>query len=342
LYFKNANLITERSPIMVAVILLAGLTGIGAIPPKWELLVARADELASQNQHTKAEEKYAEALKEAESFGRDDLPAAIVLDHNAFHDQQLGHLREAKRRYEHAFDSLARKTPNGPRLLEVVVGLSSVYLESGEISRAQSLLQRFLSRDVSYSLQDQAMLLANLGSALTAQGYLRQGEVRFDEVLKILENDGTERQLIVKTLNNLASIDCATGRVSNALEYSQKARRILLEIQSPPPDLVIKTLTNAGATTLLDRKYEESRRLYAQALALCEETFGSGHYLLVPILQGYSQALPRLNLKAEAKRANKRAAIILDRFRHENGLGLTIDVRALSGTHSKGGNIWLQ
>jgi len=47
-----------------------------------------------------------------------------------------------------------------------------------------------------------------------------KGEQAFSEVLTILEKDGTERQLIVKTLNNLAGIDCANGRISDATEYS--------------------------------------------------------------------------------------------------------------------------
>jgi tetratricopeptide (TPR) repeat protein len=340
--FKNGHLNTRRGFIVIFIFLLASLTGNSPIPPKWELLLASAEELSAQNQHANAKEKYAEALEEAERLGREEPPAAIVLDHIAFHHQQLGQLRDAMQKYERAFEIFVRKAPESRSLVDVVIGLSTVYLESGEISRAQSLLKRFLSRDVAYSPPDKAMLLANLGSALTAQGDLQQGELRFDEVLAILEEDGKERQLVVKTLNNLASIACVTGRVSNALEYSKRARALIGAIENPSPALVIKTLSNAASIAVVEQKWEESRRLYAQALTLCEKTFGPDHYLLGSILQGYSRSLRHLNCRAEAKRAEKRAEVILDRFRHENSLGLTIDARALLGYRAHDGGLSLQ
>ena len=223
-----------------------------------------------------------------------------------------------------------------------MIGLSSVYLEIGEISKAQTLIQRFLDKDGAYRPVDRAMLLANLGSALTAKGDFHKGKLAFNEVLTILEKDGTEQQLIVKTLNNLAGIDCVNGRISDATENSRRARTLLGEIKSPPPALVIKTLSNAGGVAILDRKWEESQEFYSQALALCEESFGPDHYMMVPILRGYAEGLAHLNRKNEAKRAKKRAEAILNRFRHENMLGLTVDARVLSQSQAKGGSLWVQ
>ncbi len=327
---------------MITIILLASLAGMPVAPQRWELLLAEAEELALQNRHTDAEKKYSLALVEAEKSGRKELPVADVLDHNAFHLQQLGQLREASQMYSRALDIFTRKAPDSRALTEVVIGLSSVYLQSGEISKAQSLIQRFLSKDAAHLPLDRAMLLANLGCALAGQGDLRQAELKFEEVLAMLEKDGIELLLIVKTLDNLASIDSATGRISDAHENSQRARSWLSEIKNPPPDLVIKTFANAGGMAMLERKWEESQHFYSQALTLCEETFGSNHYLLAPILQGYSEALSHLNHKSEARRAKKRAEAILDRFRRENMLGLTVDARILSESRLKDGSLWLR
>jgi tetratricopeptide (TPR) repeat protein len=327
---------------MITIVLLASLAGTSVAPQRWELLLAQAEELALQNRHTEAGKEYSLALVEAEKSGRKELPVAVVLDHNAFHLQQLGQLREASQMYSRALDIFTRKAPDSGALTEVVIGLSSVYLQSGEISKAQSLIQRFLKKDAAHLPQDTAMLLANLGSALAAQGDLRQAELKFEEVLALLEKDGTEQILMVKTLDNLASIDCVTGRISDAREYSQRARRLLSGIKNPPPDLVIKTLANAGGIAMLDRKWEESQHFYSQALTLCEETFGPDHYLLAPILQGYSQALFHLNHKSEAKRTKKRAEAILNRFQRENMLGLSVDAHTLSESRMKDGSLWLR
>jgi tetratricopeptide (TPR) repeat protein len=327
---------------MITIILLANLAGTPVAPQRWELLLAQAEELASQNRHTEAEKEYSLALVEAGKSGRNELAVADVLDHNAFHLQQLGQLREASQMYSRALGIFTRKAPDSRALTEVVIGLSSVYLQGGEISKAQSLIQRFLSKDAAHLPLETAMLLANLGCALTAQGDLRQAELKFEEVLAMLEKDGTEQILIVKTLDNLASIDRATGRISDAHENSQRARSRLSEIKNPPPDLVIKTLANAGGIAMLDRKWEESQHFYSQAFTLCEETFGPNHYLLAPILQGYSQALSHLNHKSEARRAKKRSEAILDRFRRENMLGLAVDARILSESRLKDGSLWLR
>jgi tetratricopeptide (TPR) repeat protein len=323
---------------MIAFILLASFAGNLAISQKWELLLIGAEQLALQNQHVEAEKQYAKALEEAARFGQKELPVAVVLDHNAFHHQQLGQLKEASWMYERAFDIFVRKAPESRALTQVAIGLSSVYLESGEISRAELLLKRFLARDTGYLPEERAMLLANLGSALTAQGDIKGGEFRFDEVLTILQKDGTELQLMVKTLNNLATIYCITGRISNALD----SQSLIGLIKDPPPDLAIKTLSTAAGISNVDRKWEESQKLYGQASALCEETYGPDHYLLAQILQGYSQALLHLNHKREAKRAKKRADAILDKFRRENDLGLTIDVRILTNPQTKSGSLSLQ
>jgi tetratricopeptide (TPR) repeat protein len=338
---KQLNIITELMT-MIAIILLASLAGNLITQQKWEILLAQAEELASQNRNEEASDKYAVALVEAEMSGRNDLPAAIVLDHYAFHLQQLGQLREAIHLYERAFDILVLRAPDSRALTDDVIGLSSVYLEIGDISKAQTLIQRFLDKDGAYRPMDRAMLLANLGSALTAKGDLLKGDYAFKEVLTILEKNGNEQQLIVKTLNNLAGINCVNGHISDAAEYSRRARTLLGEIRNPPPALVIKTLSNAGGIAILGRKWEESQDFYSQALARCEETFGPDHYVMVPILRGYAQALVHLNRKNEAKRANKRAEVILNKFRRENMLGLTVDAGILSQSQGKGGSLWIQ
>jgi tetratricopeptide (TPR) repeat protein len=311
------------APIGVLFILLA------ISPQRWELLLSGADELARQNLHEAAEIQYAQALAEAESIGKAGIPAAIVLDQMALHDQQLGRLTEAIPLYERALVIFEQKEPEGRRLVEAAVGLSSVYLEKGEISKAKALVNPMLDRAGTNVPEDRAMLRSNLGAASLLEGNLTGAEREFEHVLEIFERAGTGQSLIVKALGNLASVNVATGRISRAVEYSKRAGNVLHDMTNPPPDLQIKILANAGAIASLEGRWEEAEQLYSEAMRLCEQAFGSGHPLLGSLLLNYSRVLLHFHRKAEAKRVRQQGKMIIEKFQRQNNLDQTVDVSAM-------------
>jgi len=158
--------------------------------PKWMLLNREAEELRLLNRHEAAVERRALALVEAGKLGPDELPAAIIINNIGYHSQQLGQIREAARMYVRSLDILQRKCPSGDHdVIELVMNLSGAYLETNQISRAESLLRHFLGI-VGLLPPDRAALLADLGSVLFRQGNLAESESLFTEALAIFEKTG--------------------------------------------------------------------------------------------------------------------------------------------------------
>jgi tetratricopeptide (TPR) repeat protein len=304
---------------------------LASMEPQWIRLLSGADDSARRNQHAAADAQYAEALLQASELGGNEIPVAVVLDHTAFHNQQMGRSLAAIPLYERALRIFELENDDR-RLAEAAVGLSSVYMECGEPSKAKALIQRILAREAGYLSEDKAMLLSNLGAAFMLGGEIQEGETKFNAVLETLGNLTGEgltmngRQLAVRTLSNLAGVYCVTGRFARALEYSQKARAVLEQVKDVTVDLQIKTLANSGSIAAIAGNWEESQSLYSEAMRICERNLAADHPLLGSVLLNYSSILSHLRQKAEARRTRDRANAILQNSRRENGVDQIVDI----------------
>ena len=341
----NSSSFTATMHIIRALTLLVGLAY--GQSQEWMVILSHAEELARQNDHAAADFEYERALARAADSGDGGVAVAVVQDRAAFHDQELGRSSSAIRRYEAAIVVFSQ-TGQEQRLTEAAVGLSSVHMERGEISKAKSLIYGILAREGIFFPEAKAMLLLNLGSALVLEGELREGEQQFDAVLETLEVQAAEglseraKQLIVKTLSNLAGIYCVTGRVPKAFAYSMRAQRELKLLGNAPIDLQIKTLAGAGSIASVASKWDDARKLYAESIRLCEQGLGSRHPLLGSLLLNYSGILAHFGQKQEAKLVRAQANAILQNSRRENGAEQIVDVSQLKTERANAGKIVLR
>lgn len=318
---------------MIALILILCLFSSEATSQeKWPQVLKEAELLDSKHLHAEAENRYAAALEEARKLDPEGLPVGVVLNSIGYHDWLLGQIREAAWKYARALDIFERKLPRGHNdVIEVAMNLSSVYLEEGEISKAGSLLRRFLTIEAELSSENRAALLGDLGSILMQQGDLDESERMFREAVALLEEEKNESALVrrVIALSNLSAVYAQSGRLSDALDCSRRARAVMSTIENPPPVVVIKTLANAAALSVAIGRRDEAESLYQQAILFCENTFGPGHYLLGDVLEAYSQFLHLTKRGSEARKVEKRAKVLQERFRRENVMGFTIDAKVL-------------
>ncbi len=155
---------------MIRFVLLAAVITTASAQQAWIEQLREADRLRNENRYDEAERAYIVARKQAETLGADELPMAITLNRIGYQHQILGRLREAERSYAAALAIAERKSgATSHHAVKLALDLSSAYLELGQVSRAESLIRRFLRKDNELSSNDRATLLLDLASALAAK-----------------------------------------------------------------------------------------------------------------------------------------------------------------------------
>src|SRR5260370_21888000 len=194
---------------MFRLVLLGAVITPESTQKAWVERVREGDRLRSENRYDEAERAYIVARKQAETLGADELPIAITLNHIGYQYQMLGRLREAERSYAAALAVVERKSgPTSHNAVKLALDLSSAYLELGQVSRAESLICRFLRRDNELSTNDRSTLLLDLASVLAAKRKFADAEALYQQALLFFEHDprlqSRERTIII--LSNLSTI----------------------------------------------------------------------------------------------------------------------------------------
>ena len=316
---------------MIRFVLLAAVITTESTQQAWIEQLREADRLRNENRYDEAERAYIVARKQAETLGADELPMAITLNRIGYQHQMLGRLREAERSYAAALVIAERKSgPTSHNAVKLALDLSSACLELGQVSRAESLIRRFLRTDNELSSNDRATLLLDLASVLAAKRKFADAEARYQQALLFFEHDPSresrERTIII--LSNLSTIYMQMDRFAEGRPYSDRALALLGTMPDLQPLIVLKTMANAAAVSVNTGKPTETDFLFQSAIAFCEKTFGRGHYLLGSIMSNYAEFLRKVGHRAEAKTASKKAKAILNSFGRENLVGLTVDATA--------------
>ncbi|MEZ5401452.1 MAG: tetratricopeptide repeat protein [Bryobacteraceae bacterium] len=317
----------QALPLVWPVCLFAGEA---AEKAAWRLALDEAESARAAGRVGEADERFGRAMAEAERVDPEGVAVAIVLNNSGYHLQEQGHILEATRRYTRALAIFERAGSEEHHLIEVAMNLSGAYLETGQVSRAESLLRQVLSGASGLTAGDRAGVMGDLASVAVQQGNLVEGERIFREVLRILqeESGNAAKERIVSALSNLSMICAGTGRTREADRFVRRAREALAALRSPPPILAIKTLANSAAISAGLGRRADADRYYKEAIAHCERAFGINHFLLGSVLTTYSQFLRLAKRKKEAREAEARARAISEEFARDNLIGYTVDLKA--------------
>lgn len=316
---------------MIRFVLLTAVIATASTQQVWIEQLREADRLRNENRYDEAERAYSVARKQAETLGADELPMAITLNHIGYQHQMLGRLWEAERSYATALAIVERKSgATSHNAVKLALDLSSTYLELGQVSRAESLIRRFLRRDNELSANDRATLLLDLASVLAAKRNFADAEALYQQALLFFEHEPSreshERTIII--LSNLSTIYMQRDRFAKGRPYADRALALLGTMPDLQALIVLKTMANAAAVSAKTGKPAEADFLFQSTIAFCEKTFGRSHYLLGSIMSNYAEFLRTAGRHAEAKTASKKAKAILNSFIRENSIGLTVDATA--------------
>ena len=220
----------------------------------------------------RAEALLQEGLALAEEVhGARSLEVASMLSNLGSLEKELGRMQASKERYEAALE-IVDATPNVPpyRRLNLLNGLSIAYARTGDLERAEQL---------------------------------------FDEILAgNIEQHGEDAPEVVSALYNLGTLYGLQGRFAEALEIDREVLAVRLRTLGDE-HLETALAKSAVAQGLMrERSFDESERLFLEALAVFEERFPEGHSRTCDLLTNLA-FLDRERGRPEAAVARSREVI---------------------------------
>jgi tetratricopeptide (TPR) repeat protein len=283
--------------------------------------------LRLENRVVDAESAYAEALRSARQTHEDDPAMAVVLHNTAFFHHQAGRVGEAERLYLQAYRWFAAHQPEHlPSLVRVVTNLGVVYAETGRWAKAEAQIRPWLDA-VPSRAGDAARLHGVFASVLARQGKFTEAEPLMAATRAAIEREPVsllQQESLAQTLSNQAALYRATGRVTEATGNYQAALAILSSLTRPLPIVLVRTLHEAA----LVQTDAVALAYYQRALKLADARLEAGHPLIATVCHGYANLLRKLHRAGEAKKLERRAQAIEDRYQHENLLGHTVDAHS--------------
>jgi tetratricopeptide (TPR) repeat protein len=246
----------------------------------WEDLNLEGSRLQDQGLYRMAEKAFLQAHSLAvDQFGQNDVRTAVILHNLAALYATTGKYTEAER-----------------RLKETLVVLED------KLGDEHPLVARNLS---------------NLGVLYYKLTRCKEAEPLFQRALAILEKTyAPENARVAVGLTNLATVYAQLGDYPQAESLFRRALSILKTSRSQSPYLATVD-QNLGALYLRQGDYLQAETYCHRALEGMEKAYGPDHPDVAGALRAYAAVLRKERRKAEAKKLEKRAALIERRHSRE-------------------------
>ena len=296
----------------------------------WVRQVELANALVESGDLDKAQTVYTKALEHALSAG-DEIRVGLVLQNVGRLLDRKGRLREAEQSYLRAVSAFKRAGAVDERLaVRAYAGLSAVYIQTAQHSRAEALIRRVLSEHPAGADSDKASLMGSLAVILANRNQLAEAEQVLKKTVELSAGDSTDMQEVrAVALANLAGIQNQGGRTMEAVASYRQALSIMASLANPSPTTLSVALADyAGVLHGLDDN-DAAGAMYRRAIATAQSRLGPTHPILGGLFQKYSELQRRSGNKVEARAAANAARRITDESRRENLTGHTITVEAL-------------
>jgi len=307
----------------------------------WSQRVRLANELTDSGRFLQAQELYRSALAEAQKSG-DDLRAGVVLYNLGRLFDRSGQLRDAEKAFLSSVAALRRTGGAEEGLLaRSSVGLSAVYIRTGQYARAETVIRDALEGGWQVLEADRASLEANLAVILAQRGRLAEAAEILRETNRRCENHSGEevREVGAIAAASLAGIQARQGSLEEALHWYSRAIAVLESVSSPAPATLASALADCAHALHQSGDHRAAEAMYRRAVAVAEERLGPGHESVAHVYQRYSWFLRRRGETRRARRLEEAARQILAEWRQANLAGHVVDLEALAAEQRRrGGN----
>jgi tetratricopeptide (TPR) repeat protein len=298
----------------------------------WAQQVRLANELADNGRFSEAQRLYRAALDEA-SKSADDLRTGVVLYNLGRLFDRNGLLRDAEKAFLAAVAALRRTGGAEEGLLaRSYVGLSAVYIRTGQYARSDALIREALEGGWQVLDADRASLEGNLGVILAHRGRFSEAEEILRRTIQHCENHPGEevRETGAIAAASLAGILMRRGKWEEALHWYSRAIAALESVSAPAPATLAAALADFAHALQQSGDNRAAEEMYLRAMAVAEERLGPGHESVAHVYQRFSGFLRQRGDRRRARALEDAARRIYNDWRQANLAGHVVDFEALA------------
>ncbi|MCE9642261.1 MAG: tetratricopeptide repeat protein [Betaproteobacteria bacterium] len=259
--------------------------------------------------------RFEAALREAESFGTNDLRLPVTLHDLARLYMDQGRLTQAEPILRRALAILEKtQGPDHPDVGAALNNLAGLRKAQGRLAEAESLYLRDLAiteKALGPDHRDVGLSLSNLAGLYLALGRLSEAGQLMQRSLAILEKTlGRNNLSIVLALKTFAEIYRKQGRYAEAEPLYRRSLEILEKAFGPDHPDVALTLSNLAVLHNEQGRYAEAETLHRRALAIQPKALAPEHPDVAVVLNNLADLYREQGRYAEAGPLYRRSLAI--------------------------------
>ncbi len=294
--------------------------------------VELANALVDRGDLDQAEAAYTRALDQAQVAGDSVRAAGVVLHNIGRLLDRRGRQLEAERAYLRAVQAFSGAGVTDERLVvRAYAGLSAVYIQTGQYSKAEGLIRRVLTDHAAGDDSDRTSLMGSLGVVLTHKNRSAEAEqVLRSTVQQCVGRSSVEMQEVCAiALANLAGLQMRRARTAEAIDSYRQAVAMMEAVPTPSPATLCMTLGDYAMAVRGAGDHQTAEQLYRRAITLAKTRLGPGHVILAELLQRYGELARDAGRKSEARKLIQAARRIESEWSRENVTGHTVEIDTL-------------
>jgi hypothetical protein len=220
---------------------------------EWKRLMAEAQDARQHGQFDATESAMQSAMRIAAQLPNSTVYQGVTAYALASHYQQHGDRDLAIKQYLTARYHFRRAEDHSMDRI-MTACLASLYLEIGQLSKAERFVRIFLPDEEHPSAEERAdpVMLSDLASIRTRQRRFAEAEQLFRQVVDFVDgrHDTGSLEVRVNALANLSELHYFAGQMSDAAVSARESLRIYEDLGENEPAGLIKALTNLAVITL--------------------------------------------------------------------------------------------
>jgi tetratricopeptide (TPR) repeat protein len=321
--------------VVVASLMLTGTLWASELAEDWVRQLEFGNALVETGDLDQAHRVYTEALHNAQTDPSvDHIRVSLVLQNMGRLFDRRGQLREAETAYLRGITALNKAGVADDRVVvRAYVGLPAVYIQTGQYSKAETLIRRVLTDYPSSEESDKASLMGTLGVILAHKHKFAEAEQVLQTTAELCAGSPSSEMQEVGAIAvaNLGGLHMRNGRVSDAIDSYRHAVALMEALPAPSPTTLTVTLADYANAVRSTGDVQATENLYRKAIAVAEARLGHGNVIVAELFNQYAEVLRDDGKKSEARKLDNAARRIRSEWNRVNMTGHTIEFESLLG-----------
>jgi tetratricopeptide (TPR) repeat protein len=302
---------------------------------EWKRAMDEGAKAELLGEYLKAGASYEKASEASAELAPTDTRRVFAWNSLATMYDALGRFADAERAYRRGLrEAEQARGISSPEYSLVLENLATLYLEIGDLPRAEKLARQALAFYQSEEPREDFRLAVSrncLAEILTSRAKYRESEALLREAVPVLEKDPLTWSEAGIAINNLAVVRYFRKDYVESERLLVRALDLIEQRMGPDHPMLIRTLDNLASLDKRAGRIDESGARLRRAMGIAERRLGVEHPLYGMVLASYADYLRRHGGKTQAKAVQARSLEILKDTNRRNGIGSLVDVGNLMG-----------